>query len=157
MISAKQLEANRRNAQHSTGPKTPEGKQAARFNALRHGLRAACTVLPFEDPAEFDQLCADLEADWQPQNPTERLHVEQMAVHQWLLARLANIESGMFQQNLPAEQLLAVLDRLSAQRARLERSFSKTTGTMSRKLRSRMLSCTIDKVFTSIPEKKTSK
>jgi hypothetical protein len=126
MISAKQLEANRRNAQNSTGPKTPEGKEAVRFNALRHGMRAACTILPFEDPAAFNQLCADLEADWQPRNATERLHVEQMAVHQWLLARLANFENGVFQETLPAEQFLAVLDRFSTQRARLERSFSKT-------------------------------
>jgi len=126
MISAKQLEANRRNAQHSTGPKTPQGKEAVRFNSLRHGMRAACTILPFEDPAEFDQLCADLQADWQPQNSTERLLVEQMAIHQWLLARLANFENGVFQQTLPAEQFLVVLDRFSAQRARLERSFSKT-------------------------------
>ena len=96
MISAKQQEANQRNAQHSTGPKTPEGKEKVRFNALKHGLRARNTILPFENAEEFNQLCAELEDDWQPQGRTEKLHVEQLAVQQWLLMRLANFESIVY-------------------------------------------------------------
>jgi hypothetical protein len=34
------MEANRRNALRSTGPKTAEGVEAAKFNAFRHGLRS---------------------------------------------------------------------------------------------------------------------
>jgi hypothetical protein len=36
MATAKQLQANRSNAQKSTGPKTEAGKSTARFNALKH-------------------------------------------------------------------------------------------------------------------------
>ena len=43
IISDKQREANRQNAQHSTGPKTTEGKAAIRFNALTYGLRTRST------------------------------------------------------------------------------------------------------------------
>jgi hypothetical protein len=39
-VSEKQLEANRRNALRSTGPKTAEGVEAAKFNSFRHGLRS---------------------------------------------------------------------------------------------------------------------
>jgi hypothetical protein len=39
MTSEKQIQANRRNARKSTGPKTPEGKDAVRLNANKHGLR----------------------------------------------------------------------------------------------------------------------
>jgi hypothetical protein len=38
MTSDKKAQANRRNALQSTGPKTPEGKAAVRWNALKHGL-----------------------------------------------------------------------------------------------------------------------
>ncbi len=37
MSTDKQVAANRRNAQLSTGPKTPEGKETSKWNTLRHG------------------------------------------------------------------------------------------------------------------------
>ena len=38
MTSEKKAQANRQNALKSTGPKTPEGKDAVRLNAMKHGL-----------------------------------------------------------------------------------------------------------------------
>ncbi len=51
MATAAQIEANRLNAQKSTGPKTVGGKTRARFNALKHGMtaRTIMPVLPQED------------------------------------------------------------------------------------------------------------
>ena len=125
LISDKQLAANRSNALLSTGPTTTEGKAAVHLNALRHGLRARSILLPGEKPEEYHQLCADLEADWQPQNRTEQLLLEQMAVAQWKLARLEIGERSIFAQGMSAEKQMALLDRFSTQRNRLERSFSK--------------------------------
>lgn len=125
LISPKQLQANRRNALRSTGPKTPQGKAAVRLNALRYGLRARSLLLPGENAAEYHRLCADLEAEWNPQTRTEQLLVEQMVVAQWKLARLEVGERSIFNEDLPAERQLALLDRFSIQRTRLERSFSK--------------------------------
>jgi hypothetical protein len=48
MLSQRQIDANRRNAQFSTGPRTPEGRAAVGLNALRHGLSAQTSVLPGE-------------------------------------------------------------------------------------------------------------
>ena len=60
VISDKHREANRQNAQHSTGPKTPEGKAAIRFNALTYGLRTRSTILEDENAADYSQLWDEL-------------------------------------------------------------------------------------------------
>ena len=49
MVSENKIEANRRNAQKSTGPKSAEGKSRSRLNGLKHGMRANLLVLPGED------------------------------------------------------------------------------------------------------------
>ena len=126
LISEKQHEANIRNAQHSTGPQTPEGKQAVRFNALKHGLRAAATILPMENAGDFNQLCESIENEWNPQTDSERRQVEQMAIHQWLLLRLAHFEASAFMQTSDAEKQLTLMERFSVQRTRLENSYSKS-------------------------------
>jgi hypothetical protein len=125
MATQKQIEANRRNAQKSTGPITPEGKAAVRFNSLRHGLRARAVVLPGENAADFHQLCDGFEAEWQPRTPTEEVYVEQMAIAQWKLARLEVAEAGVSAQNLPAQIQFNLLDRIWQNQRRLERSFTK--------------------------------
>ena len=48
--------ANRRNVQNSTGPKTEAGKNASKFNALRHNLTGQVTTMIDEDRAAYDKL-----------------------------------------------------------------------------------------------------
>ena len=50
--SEARIQANRRNAALSTGPKTEEGKARSRVNALKHGMTGAGIVLPEADAAE---------------------------------------------------------------------------------------------------------
>jgi hypothetical protein len=89
MASQAQIDANRRNAQSSTGPSTPEGKAAVVFNALKHGLRANIFKQPMADPEEFDHFLAALVAEHQPQTPSEEVYVERMAL---CLDKLAFLE-----------------------------------------------------------------
>jgi hypothetical protein len=124
IISEKQQEANRQNAQHSSGPITPEGKAAVRLNALTYGLRARSTLIDGEDPEEYKRLWANLEAEWQPQTPTERLYLEQMSTSQWLLARVATGESRIYEADIRIQEQLPLLREVSTQRTRLERSFT---------------------------------
>jgi len=49
MTSYRQFEANRRNAQRSTGPKTEDGKRQSRANAVRHGLTAETVIGSLEE------------------------------------------------------------------------------------------------------------
>ena len=124
LISGKQQEANRQNAQHSTGPNTPAGKAAVRLNALTYGLRARSTLIAGEDPEEYKRLWAALEAEWQPQTCTERMYLEQMSTSQWLLARIARGESTIYEANIRPEEQFPLLREVSTQRTRLERSFT---------------------------------
>ena len=58
MISEKQLEANRRNAQRSTGPRTEEGKKIAALNARRHNLTGQVTAMTDEERVVHDAFSA---------------------------------------------------------------------------------------------------
>ena len=89
-----QIKANRKNAKKSTGPRTEEGKSRVAKNALKHGLLARDTVLPGEDPADFDRQLSALEADIQPANSLEFELVRQIADAQWRMRRLTRLETG---------------------------------------------------------------
>ena len=61
MLTAPKLEANRANAQHSTGPRTPEGKAKVSRNPVKHGLTSKDVILRSdEDREEFTELREDL-------------------------------------------------------------------------------------------------
>jgi len=100
MSSQQQIDANRRNAQWSTGPQTPEGRDAVRFNALRHGLTAKTAVLAGENQEHFDEALEAFQAEYQPSGPTQNLLVQQMVMAAWRLARLRHIETGLFNLRL---------------------------------------------------------
>ena len=51
-----EIEANRRNSQLSTGPRSPEGKAVSRFNALKSGINAKAEVIRGEDAAELANI-----------------------------------------------------------------------------------------------------
>jgi hypothetical protein len=97
MISDRQLEANRRNAQHSTGPQTPEGRAAVRNNAVTHALTAQNAVLPDESKEEFDAFFAAFEAEYQPAGPTETLLLTQIVMDAWRLQRIRSMETAFFE------------------------------------------------------------
>src|SRR5919109_896429 len=93
MTSQKQLEANRRNALKSSGPKTEEGKSRASMNALRHGLTAAQAVLPHEDEDDYEKLREGMLESYAPENPAEEAVVEELANAYWRLLRLHRVET----------------------------------------------------------------
>ena len=73
MATAAQIEANRRNAQKSTGPKTERGKARVRRNAFRHGMTALTImpVLPQEDPKELEDRTQQAITAMKARNPLE--------------------------------------------------------------------------------------
>jgi len=80
--------ANRANAQHSTGPRTEEGKARSAKNSFKHGLSLQRhVVLEHEDPAEFEQLRSEFAEIFAPQSPREHLALEDLAQCRWALRR----------------------------------------------------------------------
>jgi hypothetical protein len=88
MATARQIQANRRNAQKSTGPKTARGRAAVRWNGLKHGLNARTLILPGEDRADFKALLHSLQAEHQPATPRERKLVIESAKALWRARRI---------------------------------------------------------------------
>jgi fibronectin type 3 domain-containing protein len=64
MISLQRLQSNRRNALRSTGPKTEDGKQRSRVNAVRHGLTAETVVGSLEDAEDYTAFEAAIITDF---------------------------------------------------------------------------------------------
>jgi len=132
MATQKQIEANRRNALKSHGPKTAAGRAAVRLNALKFGLRARTVVLPGESQLEFDRLCDDLQQEWQPRTRTEQFYLEQMAVSQWKLTRTEIAEKGIYAEDLCAEKQTKLLNSIWSAQHRLERAFARAQRELER-------------------------
>ena len=100
MSTTKQLAANRRNAQNSTGPRTAEGKARAARNGLKHGLTAEQQVMPSESEADFDDFVAAMRLEHDPQTPTEHLLVDQIISASWRLQRVRLLETNFYKMRV---------------------------------------------------------
>jgi hypothetical protein len=105
MTSFRQLDANRRNARHSTGPVTEEGKQRSRCNAVRHGLTAETVIGALEDADDYRAFQAAIIADYDAQSAVERELVLRLSSLLWRLRRSTIMETGLFE--IQAEHLRA--------------------------------------------------
>jgi hypothetical protein len=97
MTSLRQMEANRRNALKSTGPKTELGKQHSRYNAVRHGLTAETVVQFLEDEQDYKAFELSVTADFDARTAVERELVLRLAGLLWRLRRATAIETGLLQ------------------------------------------------------------
>src|SRR5437763_4227912 len=95
MTSVRQLEANRRNALKSTGPRSEAGKRVSRRNALRHGFTAETVIEPLENPEEYQVFEHAIVSEYLPQTPVEQELVHRLASLFWRLRRATSIETGL--------------------------------------------------------------
>ena len=95
MPSDAQLAANRRNAQHSTGPRTPEGKSICAKNAARHGRLADLVLLACEDRRQFIRHARRFHREFQPVGHLEVSLVNDMVAASWRRDRLGVLEARL--------------------------------------------------------------
>ena len=164
MTSHRQFEANRQNAQKSTGPRTENGKRRSRFNALRHGLAAETVVEAFENPASYKKFQAAIVSHYAPQSPVEHELVLRLASLLWRLRRATSIETGLFEiqaakrnsSSKPMSTLnlyrLLALREPSAQVGRVGRSGSpdETTNTSNSAYAGTNAACQVARCYTRL-------
>jgi hypothetical protein len=96
-VTSARIEANRRNAQKSTGPRTAAGKEASKFNALFHGMHANELVLPDESKELFHEFRKAYLLRLLPMDVVELTLVERIVVAAWRLRRVPTMERLLFQ------------------------------------------------------------
>ena len=97
MTSFRQIEANRRNALRSTGPKTEDGKRRSRQNAVRHGLTSETVIAALEDIEDYQAFEAAVIADYDARTAVERELVLRLASLLWRIRRATAIETDLLQ------------------------------------------------------------
>ena len=96
MATPKQIAANQRNAQKSTGPKTEKGKSITRLNAKRDGLTGQVITLSAEDLPVFEKQKAELIASLAPKTTMELSLANSVAWDTWRLNHLRAVEMNMY-------------------------------------------------------------
>lgn len=122
-ISAAKLAANRANAQRSTGPKTSEGKERSKFNAVKHGLTAryfpALIQAGTAEWEQFETIRTDLYGFYQPADPLEELMVEKVTIEYLRYRRLVEREQALCAHNRP--YFLDIVNKLARYQTAINR------------------------------------
>jgi hypothetical protein len=96
MATIAQIDANSRNAQKSTGPRTAEGKSRSSMNALKSGIDTLSEIIPGEDPMALNDLTHEYQDRFRPATPEERHCVDVLIRADWRLRRLAAAEAQLW-------------------------------------------------------------
>ena len=96
MSTQSQITANQANAQHSTGPRSEQGKSVASQNSTKHGLTGKFVLIAAEDPDEFLAYMQEYFSQHNPATMDEQFLVRQMAEAMWRLRRVQRLELPLF-------------------------------------------------------------
>ena len=96
MATEAQINANRANAQHSTGPLSPATKLISSHNAVKTGLTGRTILLPNDDVAAYEKLVALMFEKHSPVGDVEEHIVHYIADTEWRLLRIPTLESGVY-------------------------------------------------------------
>jgi hypothetical protein len=97
-VSEKRIVANQKNAQKSTGAKTPRGKAMSKYNAIKHGILLNFITRYEEDI--YKSYLKDLVEEYNPVTFTDRVLVERAAQCYVRLFRCAKAEGEQIREEL---------------------------------------------------------
>jgi hypothetical protein len=115
MSSQRQIDANRENAQKSSGPTTPEGKQRSSRNSTKHGFTGQSLILSPEEADLYKAFVADYFNDYAPFDATTRQLTQQLADAHWSFQQIFVQQSNLITLiNAATEQLSQAGDPIAA-------------------------------------------
>ncbi|MBP6908780.1 MAG: hypothetical protein KBB75_03075 [Candidatus Pacebacteria bacterium] len=76
------------------GPKTDEGKEISKMNALKHGLLSKEVLITGEDEEELLSLTKRIRSEIKPETEIERLLTDRVVANIWRLKRALGMENG---------------------------------------------------------------
>jgi hypothetical protein len=110
--SKAQINANRRNAKRSTGPKSIQGKLKVSQNAITHGIFAASPLLPNENAEEFKELCQGIATVYPAVDELAAGLVERIVLCLWRQKRLRVAEAAKLQISMTPEIMVEEINDL---------------------------------------------
>src|ERR1022692_2050191 len=96
MATEAQTNANRENAEKSTGPRTPQGKAISSRNSLVHGMTSGKFLPPDGDPDEFFQLLDQFRGRFQPFDEAEDALVERLVAAEFKMRSVRYADAALF-------------------------------------------------------------
>jgi len=139
MATSAQINANRENAQRSTGPTTATGKSTSSQNGLKHGLASSTLIIQGESEDVFNTLLAGLLAEHKPETLTETLLIQDMAKYHWLIDRALGLQSEVVSKTLLAtSQIAPELGLLVRYQTANERAFQRAFATFTAMRKARL-------------------
>jgi hypothetical protein len=105
MENNRKAEANRKNAQKSTGPRSAAGKKKSSLNSMKHGLTAASPeVLTGESETDFRATWTGFHQAWSPVGDAEVFLVGQLVHCAWRMKRAQRVETELFSRQILADE-----------------------------------------------------
>jgi|SRR5690348_10106831 len=124
--------------QRNGGPRTKQGKDISRLNALKYGIFSQAVVLKGEPRATFNFLLSGFRDDLKPEGTLEKLLVDKLAATVWRLRRLFILERERPLKGTGFADLglglggAPSLDALLRCETNLERTFDRTLNQLER-------------------------
>jgi len=105
--SQAQINANRENAQHSTGPTSEAGKEKVSQNRRTHGLAGGAFFIQDEQLYDYTNFAASVYDEYNPQTDTEARLADSLIQHYWLMQRAIRLQN----ENVGDDKKLALFLR----------------------------------------------
>ena len=95
MISNEQLNANIRNSQKSTGPKSDSAKRKVSLNSLKHGFAGQTCFVPEHEREAYMAHFQSFRTECKPQGPTEEFMVQSLAELSWSVSQIRAVTNNI--------------------------------------------------------------